>query len=166
MKGKEKLALDICFAKHSGSCELEIVFDGDQSRELVAGLNTEINNRLAPHKTSNSVFDSFWTVFGPILVGSLGFSLIVTSFSAETPDSRKKLMLTIGITLSGIAVGLAVIRLFKPYTMFETIKNSTQERRVNWVILGLIGFILFTVIGVYLRKSIFGFWCLYILPLA
>jgi hypothetical protein len=75
----------------------------------------------------------------------------------DIPSQNKAVLLIASAVVVFLATVFGVLILLKPYTSFDTRRNETMAKRVNWILLGLLGFFLFTVLGVYFRQKIFGF---------
>jgi hypothetical protein len=165
-KSARRLVVEIAFFE-DGSNQLRGSFNGNSSREVSMGLNREILSRIEPYKTMNFLFHSaLFKVFNstlfaagavfcvtPLLAKLFGFQMspAVTLFS----NSRQSLVG--GISLFFVASFMRWLQFAKPHTTFDTAKNTKQEKTVTFILLGFVGFILFTVIGVYLRLKLFGF---------
>lgn len=153
--GKTTIIIEVKLHRNKMFSELRISYDGPQSREVVSGLNRELMTRIEPYKTNHYLFHSglgHLMAMGLVLVGLLP----MLSWDQRSASVRK-VMLGVFITTVFIVSLYGAMILLKPYTSFDTRRNEVNEKRANWIILGIVGFFLFTVIGVYLRQRLFGF---------
>lgn len=89
------------------------------------------------------------------LVVGLFVFITLAAFKVTTPDTSLIWFIAIG-SFSAIASNSFVVA-FRPYCTFETRRAERRNRQFNWLVLGFLGFILFTVVGVYFRQKLLGF---------
>ena len=135
------------------SSELSIKINGGSARENALSLSEEILRRINPYKTNND----FFSVFSPygVLIGVV-FSILWIGSVFNAFLSSNYILIAIIVLLLG-CIGWIIFALLLPYCTFKTRRNEKLETAIKWIILGMIGFILFTVIGVYYRQKLLGF---------
>ncbi len=153
-RGNESLNIEITFAIIKDLSKLEIQYDGASAREVTAGIASEVFSILGSYETSNKWWHLFPGTITMLLIGAL--LTIVFSIDKEL---LAKIPAVASITLGavGVLIMLQIIPAMLPYSTFETRKNEKRKKRISWIVLGVLGFILFTVMGVYFRQKLFGF---------
>jgi hypothetical protein len=150
-----KLNIELNFTPNKESTNLEVFYDGTSAREITIGIASEIGEILSSYKTPNH-----WLYYGqgvPFILGLSGtFSLVILALRSKVSLVPVIFLWFILIfPIRGIVSILAAY--FKPYSTFETRRNERRKKQENWLLLGIMAFILFTVIGVYLRQKLLGF---------
>lgn len=150
------MSLSVKFGLVRDATEVEMSYTGDSAREIVTGVCEEIIKRTKVYETNNYIFQ-LGTVYAfiPLLL----FIMSATLLSAMPPEpiEYRKTIETILVVPMLLSLGWFLLIFFKPYSTFHTRQNERRERRLNWILLGFLGFILFTVIGVYFRNQLLGF---------
>ena len=139
------------------SSNLDIKFYGPSARRIADGLAREVFARLEPYKTTNHLFQFFSLITLIVAVISIvALMMFPVANSIRNPRYSSIMLAGCFITLI-LGAGYACLLFLKPYTTFKTRRNEIIERSVNFLLVGIIGFILFTVIGVYFRQRWLGF---------
>jgi len=129
--------------------KLQIFLQQEGAREIVRGIHTEVKHLFKQYGNFNSLFH-YW--FIPVV--AIPISMFFLLASHFTPQER--LWFGFGPTiLSGIYIPIGGI--FKPYCVFPTRQNQMLQNCFKWFVAGLLGFLLFSVVGVYFRKSLLHF---------
>jgi hypothetical protein len=153
-KGKDSISIGIILAVEKPLSQLEIQYDGNSAREVATGIASEINSIMESYKNSHKWFHLFPGTITILLL----FAILAITFSID--KSILANVPAVGSVILGavtVLVVLHVLPLLVPYSTFETRRNERRKKQINWILLGALGFILFTVIGVYFRKRLFGF---------
>lgn len=153
---RHNMSLAVKFGLVKGATEVEMSYTGDSAREIVTGICEEIIKRTKVYETNNHLFQlSSLLLFIPILLFSVSLALVIGSL--EHPEVYHKAVQSVSVAVLALSVGWFVLTFFKPYATFHTRRNEKLERRLNWILLTFLGFILVTVIGVYFRTRLLGF---------
>lgn len=152
---KGGLSIEISFGTIKEFTKAEIWFDGNSAREVAIGISSEIVSILESYKTSSHWFHLYNGVPIALILNTVLYAILIALPGLNlTPVSLIYLFL-LGI-FSG-TMTFIFIAYFKPYSTFETRRNERRKKHSTGYCLGVFGFILFTVIGVYLRLKLFGF---------
>ena len=157
---KPHLNLSVKFAIDRANSAITIRYKGKSARQTVEGLVAEILQIVHNSRTLNS-----WFHYGPGVDAAfslISIWLIISSLVTYITMAFKPMPLTFEIATFLLVAGLSVIALLaaaklRPYSRFHTRKNKSLDGWVNWLLLGFLSFILFTVVGVFFRKTLFGF---------
>ena len=72
--------------------------------------------------------------------------------------SAQRMQPAIILTIIGALIALYVLwEWLKPYSQFQTKRNETRAKWANWLLGGVLTFLLFSVAGVFFRKRLLGF---------
>jgi hypothetical protein len=159
LKGEQRnanasLKVEIRFQRNPRDLNrLEIYFEGNAAREVVQGIANEILHRLEPYKTSNYLFANLYSIGLSLLLTGVGLALLLDSKKEILPSHGKP----VGASLLLLGVFLGSLALLRPYASFNTRRNEKIDGAVKWIVLGVITFLTFTVVGVYFRLKLFGF---------
>lgn len=156
--GKNTLSIEIKFSPNKVTSELSIRFDGTSSREVATGIAAEILSIMESYETSNHWFHYVYGIpTGIFLYAVLYVSALFAGYKPSRQDVLTHLLVNVIIGTVLMAIGISFNEKFRPYCTFETRRNEKRKKQFNWIVLGVLGFILFTVIGVFLRQKLLGF---------
>lgn len=156
--GNPHLSIEFKFSPTKSDSNLRVRFDGNSAREVATGIAAEILSIMESYKTSNHFFHSYLgvplvlVIFAALLTG-----FILPGIRLTPTDAVPYLLLNLGLGAVTVLLAVAAGEKFKPYSAFETRRNERLKKQFNWLVLGLLGFLLFTVVGVYFRQKLFGF---------
>lgn len=143
--------------------KIEIQSYDKSAREITTGIAAEVASILNSYKTTNHwIHSSSWfEVFfgtGAIITSAflIASSILVAIQAWSLPFNFVNTLLLL-ITAEFFFCMFFLLKRFKPYSTFETRQNERRIKQLNWILLGFLGFILFTVVGVYFRQKLFGF---------
>jgi len=148
------LKIFISFGIRRNDSYINIQYDDGCSREIANGICAELLNIANGYKNNNFIYhpNSFFDKLIPVTIGGsapLAFFL-----------NNLKMPIASASILSAILV-LLLYSIFapiiKPYCILETRKNQEMSKFYSWLFLSFLGFLLFTVVGVFIRKKFFGF---------
>ncbi len=145
------LEIRIRFRKYRDDSRVTVRYTGDAAREFVAGLVDGIQRTLSDYKTGHSWLHPPLLVVGLLhMVTSLVVfpALVMPFLSPSVPPWLSRS----AILLAGGLVSYLVLRICKPFSTFDTRRNDTLRRVSNWLLAGFAAFVLFTVLGDYLRR--------------
>jgi hypothetical protein len=147
------LRIDLRFSTARDSSEITIELSGDSPREKAIGLQAELRALVATHATNNWIFRP--TTLAASLLYVVTYLTLVAAFFAASQKPR-----AIAWTLVGTAALLLCywpLRGLLPYTTFDSRQARARREVAKWLLLGVLGFFLFTVAGVFLRQQLFGY---------
>lgn len=153
---RHNMSLVVKFGLIKDLTQVEMSYEGDSAREIVTGVCEEIIKRIKVYETNNYIFQSS-SAFTVIPALFFPVSLALIAQILDFPGRIPKIVQPIATALLLISIGWFIVMSFKPYSTFKTRRNEIRERRLSWVLLGFLGFVLFTVIGVYFRNQLLGF---------
>jgi hypothetical protein len=157
------IEIEITLGLGKSETDIEIGFKGKSAREITTGIAAEITSILKSYKTSNYwIHSSDWFAIIPGVGVIMAFVALCTTIlgliAISEPPPFNSLNALLLITTFGLFFStFLILRRMKPYSVFETRLNERRQRQVNWLLLGFLGYILFTVIGVYFRNKLLGF---------
>jgi hypothetical protein len=137
---------------------LDVAFKGPLAKETVMGLLSEIQRIIAPYRNRNSIFhNSALSLTVTILMLVNVMFYFVSSGAGPNSEFRNFMGLSV-LPLCVVSFFLMVSqRYLKPYHVFYTRRNEKLNKWWWWWVTGVAAFLIFTVGGVYLRKSILHF---------
>ena len=153
---QETLEVRVRFARGRNDSWVRVQYEGNAPREFVAGLIAGIQGTLAQSRTFNSWFQVNYLVQPIIAMVSILMCVIAIAISLtdkKVPDIARSFFLLGSVVI----LGYALLGVCKPYSAFDTRRNQVLRTVSNWLLVGVAGFILFTVGGVYLRVRWLGF---------
>lgn len=140
-------------SRGSRNSEIEIKMSGEFSKETAIGIASEIQQILLSSKNWNWLFHPHPLVSG-ILGGLLFYPLVVSVISLF----RASWVTFYFSTLINLTFLIYFYTAWvTPFINLPTRRNEAIEKQISWLVYGSIGFLLFSVIGVFFRKQIFGF---------
>lgn len=131
---------------------MNIEVTNGSAKELATGIATRIENMLTEYRNCNYLFHIFSFQFIPMLVPPV-ILLFILSFFKAFPIT----MTYISGFLLFLLFLLIALSTVSPYTTFDTNINQKLQGRKQWILGGMTGFFLFSVVFEYLRKKFLGF---------
>ncbi|MDQ1591708.1 MAG: hypothetical protein QOG71_2335 [Pyrinomonadaceae bacterium] len=151
---ESNLDIRIEFGLTNNATNLQISYEGNSAREVATGISAEVISILNSYKTNNYLFQ--W--FGAVLSGFLTAIIIhLLAFALRIHFAYYPIIVGGFAAVCGGLLGMFFVTKYKPYSTFETRLNEKRKKQLSWIVLGFIGFILFTVVGVYIRIKLLGF---------
>lgn len=156
--GKNSLSIEIQFTPSKSNSEVRVRFSGNSAREVATGIAAEILSIMESYKTLNYLFHYLYGLPLGILVYTMIYvGMIYAGLRPSRLDALSYFLVSIMSGVAGAVIGITFNEKFKPYSTFETRRNERRKKQFSWIVLGVLGFILFTVIGVFLRQKLLGF---------
>lgn len=151
-KNDSSIIVAISFGKKEKESEIQIKVEGKNAKENGVGIYNVIKKLIHDNKTNNHLIYPNGLV--DFLIVVIGFS----SFIMLLNDEWKLAYRIIG----GFGLILTIfykqiLPKFKPYCEFDTKRQQEHNRVIFWMITSLIGFSIFGVLFIWMRKEIFGF---------
>lgn len=149
--GDNRLRIAIGFSNEMFGSKISVSYDGDSAREKVRGLLLRILEILGDYKTSN------WIFHPPVPLWVFPMTLVVVIPFIPSPNFKPELF---AIQISVFFTGLIYMifgGILKRYMTFDTKKNQGIRKWYDWVLAGLLAFLLFGIILTYVRQKTLGF---------
>jgi hypothetical protein len=143
--------ITVSLGKHDA--RLDVLISNQNAKEIAYGMRVEMLRLFDQNRNSNGVFHG---AARQAIMGIIAFfSFYLARFTFGAHGSRYRLpFFVVGVcAASFVATGLV----FKPYCVFPTRRNEKLQYWFRWFVGGAIGFLIFTVGGVFLRKSVLNF---------
>jgi len=146
----QELKISLRLGKSASSNNLSLHLNDDNAREKVKGIQEGLLRVMSYNKTGN------WIFFFNSPLTSLIF--MVTAMGALIfQDRRQEKYPLFWIFYLAVIIILFVNVNLKRYSTFESKRQMQIDKGVNWFLLGLASFVLFSTIFPILRKSLLGF---------
>lgn len=148
------LNVTISFDTDGSNSYIEILHENKSPDEFVNGMMSKLLEMINYNKNSNFLFISFDNPLSMFLLFAAAILLVagISNYSKVSVDLGVKY-----IYISVIPVFYILIGCFKPYCVFDTSLNGTLKYWNNILLGGFVCYILYTILGVYLRIKILGF---------
>jgi hypothetical protein len=152
VNNEKHLKLTLRFGKDDSNSDLSISLSDNNAREKISAITNGVTIILDQNKNLNRFFYLPSFIGGIMTIGGL-FSGI---FSLQDDYSRKEKFIFALIFFS-IVFYFITINVFKHYSSFDTKKQKELDKWFNWLVTGLLGFLLFSTLLTTVRKNLFGF---------
>lgn len=140
------LDIRITLSREDATFKMYLKMDG--ARDAVHGAYEGIKRILEQYKNFNQLFFRRGIALLIALVFPIALIMLIDAYKKF--ESSQMLALATIVCFTGYFVS----RWFKPYCVFPTRRNEQLQYWYKWFISGVVGFLIFTVGGVYLRKSL------------
>ncbi len=148
--------IKIRFATRKFASEINVSLVGNSAREIALSLSDEILRIIEPYKTKNYLFNPNG-IHGLAVFAVTCLCASFLSGNELLSEPYKKFAQAVVFVAMICGFSWFILLFFKPYCTFKTALNEKRETKVKWIVTGIIGFILFTVVGVYFRQMLLGF---------
>lgn len=149
---KKDLRILLRFGSEGENSDLAITLTDENAREKVSAIEHGVLSVLNPNKTLN------WLLFPNQIIGlvliiiTLGAPIL--ALDGDTSKKGKFIYFTVFCCAILYFWGFSYL---KGYCSFDTNKQKRFNQWFNWLIMGVIGFLLFNTALPSIRKTIFGF---------
>lgn len=149
--GSTPLNINIKFHRAKLYSRILVSHSGPSSRVKVDGLVQQILKFLETSKNNNYIFRSL--IYNILLTGVLGIAcvLFVRAYQAASNSDLILPMALLGTGMCGLS-----LRFIKPYTAFDTPRDSKFESATRLVFVALLGFLIVSLLTP-LREHILGY---------
>jgi hypothetical protein len=150
-----RLEVGIALDSESGP-RLDVDFSGPNARDLVVAINSSFDRIVEGHYRSSDVFH---------FPGALGLStfingatLVILLLSLQKMSNGEiRADVKVSALLFPISIWFIYSHFMRPLVSFDSRKQRGRDSAWKWVGLGVLTFLIFGMLGVALRKRLFGF---------
>lgn len=145
----------------SSECAIIISFENENARDKVIAVLSGLDRITDQFRTNNflyhpplsiNVIETALLLYGSPFLVIMYLSGKLTSLSDSYPHHVSAIL--VAYYLSGLHYFLGKI---KPYCSFDTMKHQRYSKLYEWLLYGILGFLIFGTLFPYFRKSLFGF---------
>ena len=153
LASKCHLSIRLSFNVERHFSYMKVRCDGDSAREIVLGLTAGLHNIIKPYVNRNAMFH-----LSPGIEGFIFGTMITISVVALVFLLKGSLEIGIvGLAITIMSSYFLYLKRLKPFSVFSTRRNANLHKWHIWLFWGAVGFVVFSVIGVYIRKRLLGF---------
>lgn len=137
---------------------LRVSYGDTAPREIVTGIATEVLRIVGNYRTPYHLLHPGSGIRGlALLLVAIAMIFVASALASEKNETTSLLGRQLLLLVPSTAFVYLLLGRLLPYSMFETRRNESVARWGNWLLLGFLGFVLFSVVGVIFRRRILGF---------
>jgi hypothetical protein len=148
----ESVSISIYFNKDKIGAKIKIEISNKSPKETTQGIVSSLNQIVNQNKNNNNLYHP--SIFIDALISVIGLGSFWLSIS----------LLVFGVQYSLFFLSLSIIsfsysyplKKMKPYISFDSNNQRKYDRVTNWFFYGLLAFLIFSNVLVYLKNKLFG----------
>lgn len=149
---KKTFSLALRFGDDSKNTDIALTIADDNPQEKIAAISNGITTILNQNKTINRLF------YIPEFISSLlSIACLLCGVIALSGDYSRKTNFLLGLIFYIGVFYFVTVQIFKPYSSFDSTRQKQLDTWYNWLVTGLLGFLLFSTLLTTVRKTIFSF---------